>query len=154
MFGRADAPASDLAFFKANRLDPDSGRIARRIRWSMRTPAQPDLLDRRHVPESHLQPVAVSQRIGASLAGGAERDGFDFGSDQCPIPEPARCLLAIQEARTALCSQPRRLDRVPQAQGRLSLLMLQESAMLAGIPITPENRDRIASVLSRARHAS
>ena len=101
MFGRADAPASDLAFFKANRLDPDlrafrDGPSGARRRAS----AQPDLDDRRDLPDSDPQPAALANRIGAAVAQSRKRrrSGRD-GRARRRLPEPARCLLAIQEAR-------------------------------------------------------
>jgi len=60
-----------------------------------------------------------------------------------PLPEPARCLLAIQEARIALSRSPDDWIAFRRLKDAYRYLMQQEAALLAGIPITPENQDRI-----------
>ena len=59
--------------------------------------------------------------------------------------EPARCLLAIQEARTALSKSPDDWMAYRVLAEAYRYLMMQEGAMMAGIPITPENANRIRS---------
>ena len=66
--------------------------------------------------------------------------------EQRPIPDPARCLLAIKEARTALSHSPDDWIAFRTLKDAYRLLMVQEAAMLAGIPITPENQHRIRSL--------
>ena len=62
------------------------------------------------------------------------------------MPEPAQCLLAIQEARIALSRSPDDWMAFRRLNDAYSYLMVQETAMLAGIPITPENRARIGMI--------
>ena len=61
------------------------------------------------------------------------------------LPEPARCLLAIQDARIALSRNPDDPTAFRILNDAYRMLTLQETAMLAGIPLTPENQPRIAS---------
>ena len=69
MFGRADAPEPDLAFFKANRLDPELRAFRDRpSRARRRTPSQPDLDDRCNLPDADSEPVALTNPIGTALA--------------------------------------------------------------------------------------
>ena len=60
MFGRADAPATDLAFFKANELNADLRVSHEAAGYGGGAASQPDFLDRRRVPESDLQPAAIA----------------------------------------------------------------------------------------------
>ena len=60
MFGRADAPATDLAFFKANKLDADLLAYHTNAWFRGGAAAQPDVVDRRSVSESDVQPAAVA----------------------------------------------------------------------------------------------
>ena len=75
MFGRADAPATDLAFFKANKLDPASTCVPNESSDCRRgTAAEPHELDRRRLSKSDLEPAKFAHRIGSTLAdGGSER---------------------------------------------------------------------------------
>ena len=94
--------ASDLAVFKANRLEPDRVyRVSHPLPASRRA-AGPDLLDRRRLPEPDLQSAADAERIGAAMA---EMGPSRPGSPRT-FPEPAQCLLAIQDARIALSRSP------------------------------------------------
>src|SRR5262249_27048573 len=65
------------------------------------------------------------------------------GGGARPLPEPARCLLAIQDARIALSRNPDDPMAYRILNEAYRLLTLQESALLAGIPLTPENQPRI-----------
>src|SRR5262249_2510208 len=63
-----------------------------------------------------------------------------------PLPEPARCLLAIQEARIALSRSPDDWIAFSRLKDAYRYLMQQEAALLAGIAITPENQDKIRTL--------
>ena len=146
MFGRADAPATDLAFFKANKLDADLLRVSHESSdCRCGAAAKPDLLDRRRFSESNLEPAAVAHRIGrcAGSWGRATRRRQPAERSKPAIPDPARCILAIQEARTALAHSPDDWIAFRRLKDAYRYLMIQENAMLAGVPITPENSDRI-----------
>jgi tetratricopeptide (TPR) repeat protein len=60
------------------------------------------------------------------------------------LPDPARCLLAIREARIALAHKPDDPHAFRLLSSAYRLLMLQEVALLAGIELKPENAERIA----------
>ncbi len=76
-------------------------------RARQRTSAQPDLDDRFDLRDSNSEPPAFANPVGPALA---ERIGPQIdpasASGLPPIPDPARCLLAIREARTALAKSP------------------------------------------------
>ncbi len=142
LFGRADAPAADLAFFKANRLDPDAMAYARQ----KPTPAT----ERPPTPVSWMDNVfRTRERVKPQPHDTAAQHWLsvtDPGTGETTRPDPARCLLAIREARTALASKP----DDPTAFRLLALayreLMAQESALLAGIALTPENSERVGKL--------
>ena len=69
-----------------------------------------------------------------------------YAANDPPLPEPARCLMAIQDARTSLARSPDDWVAYRMLNEAYRFLMVQEAAMLAGIPIKPENRTRIRSV--------
>jgi tetratricopeptide (TPR) repeat protein len=144
MFGRADAPASDLAFFKANRLDPDlkAYRTAHAVPGAERPPNPTSMIDTifqtRALSRLHSRTQSARRWLNPASA-----DDPAATANSAPIPEPARCLLAIQEARRALAKSPDDWTAYRILSEAYRYLMVQESAMLAGIPITPENANRI-----------
>ncbi len=138
MFGRKDAPPADLAFFTANRLEP--GRVYR-----VSNPVPPvsgpptptswmdEIFQNRNLDRSQ---ITHSQAAWRWLLGGP--------SDGGPVlPDPARCLLTIQEARTALSRNADDMSAFRVLIDAYRYLTVQENALLAGIPLTPENRQRI-----------
>jgi tetratricopeptide (TPR) repeat protein len=152
MFGRADAPESDLAFFKANRLDPvlRAFKTSHPVPGAERPPNPTSWIDSvfENRTAGRLQARTESARRWLDVAGAARSPTGDTEA----LPEPARCFLAIQDARTALARSPddwvayRRLNEAYRA------LMIQEAALLAGIPITPDNARRIRSVAPSLDH--
>ena len=76
-------------------------------------------------------------------AAGRWLQGASLDADQPAIPDPARCILAIREARTALAKSPDDWLAYRLLNAAYRLLTLQETALLAGIPLTPENQARI-----------
>src|SRR5262249_35556129 len=66
--------------------------------------------------------------------------------ERSEIPDPARCLLAIQDARTALSRSPDDWIAFRRLNEAYRYLMLQESALLAGIAIKPENLRQLATI--------
>ncbi len=142
MFGRSDAPASDLNVFKANRLDADlqAYHSSRPVPGAERPPNPTSWMDDYFQNRTFSRPQSRTESARRWL------EGLGPSSDSPatePLPEPARCLLAIQEARIALSRSPDDWIAFRRLKDAYRYLMQQEAAMLAGIPITPENQDRI-----------
>ena len=147
MFGRADAGESDVAFFKSNRLDPElrAFRTNHPVPGAERPPNPATMIDsifqNRTLSRLHSRTEASLRWLNEMTPGTAP-----MTEDAQPVPEPARCLLAIQEARKALAQSPDDWLAFRRLHVAYGYLMMQEGAMLAGIPITPENRNRIRAV--------
>jgi Tfp pilus assembly protein PilF len=145
MFGRSDAPDPDLAAFKANRLEPDLRA------YKVSSPAL--AADRPPTPVNWIDDIFQSRALTAPQAriDAARRwlAGPSTSADEATMPDPARCLLAIREARTALARNPDDTAAYRILAVSYNMLMRHESAMLAGIPITPENQDQITSLPPR-----
>jgi tetratricopeptide (TPR) repeat protein len=147
MFGRADAPASDLAFFKANKLDPEirAYRVNHPIIGPDRPPTATTWIDGVFQNRTFSRPQSRTESARRWLEG-LGPEGPATSAASFTIPEPARCLLAIQEARLALQQSPDDWIAYRRLKDAYRFLMVQEAAMMAGIPITPENRARIQAV--------
>lgn len=142
MFGRADAADPDLAMFRANRLDPDhrAYKLAAVVPAADRPPTPVGLLDDFSQSRSLTPPRAATNAARRWLTGGAGPDGN-------PIPpDPARCLLAIRDARAALAANPDDSSAYRLLAVAYRALAQQEAALISGIALTPENRDRIAAI--------
>ncbi|WP_406699768.1 alanine-zipper protein [Singulisphaera sp. Ch08] len=142
MFGRTDAPAKDLAFFKSSRLDPE-------VLAYQSTKSLPPF-DRPPTPVGRMDEV-FQNRFGVPPqphTEAAERwlQGLPSESDASSLPDPARCLLAIREARIALSRKPDDTQAYRILSRAYRDLMVQESALLSGLKLTPENRDAINRV--------
>lgn len=145
LFGRADAAPGDVAFFNANRLDAD-------LMAYKRAKAAPS-------PERPPSPVTWMDKIFRSRAlthpephNEAARRWLTPPSsdpDVVGLPDPARCLLAIREARTALASKPDDTLAYRRLAEAYRYLMLQENAVLQGIALTPENVAAIGQLSPR-----
>ncbi len=150
MFGRADEKASpaDLAYFQANRLDADA-LAYRRPRpvppWERPPTATSEVIDR--VFQNRLmgrpQPHGEAARRWMSPIGIAPGTRY--------LPDPAHCLLAVREARIALSIKPDDANAFGRLIEAYRLLLIQESALIAGIPLTPENIPRILQSPQQAR---
>ena len=125
MFGRADAPATDLAFFKANKLDADliAYRTPHPIAGAERPPNPTSWIDG-VFSESDLEPAAVADRIGTALAAwrDSEAPAVTGGHPAGLLPGPRSLHPGNSGGTDRSGTQPRRLDRVPNAQGCLPLL--------------------------------
>ena len=145
LFGRADAAKADVDYFKANRLDPDAlvYRRAKPTPSPERPPSPVTWIDSvfraRSLakPEPHttaarhwLSPPSADPNVAA-------------------FPDPARCHLAIREARTALASRPDDSIAYRMLAGAYRALMLQETALLAGLALTPDNASAISQIPPR-----
>ena len=144
MFGRSDAPASDLAVFKANQLDPDRVyHVTRRMPTSAGPPGQTSWIDEVFQNRTYQRP----QMRNLSAQRWLERGSVP---NQVLLPEPAQCLLAIQEARIALSHSPDDWTAFHRLNDAYRYLMIQETAMLAGLSITPENKAQISTIAPNA----
>jgi tetratricopeptide (TPR) repeat protein len=139
MFGRADAREPDKTTFMNKRLDPE----LRAYKVSEPVPAA----DRPPTPTTWLDFIYQNRYLGRSQphTGAAVRwlQGTNFDDSQPSSPDPARCLLAIREARTALADNPDDSDAYRLLNVAYRILMTQETALVAGIPLTAENQARV-----------
>ena len=152
MFGRADDSLipGDVTFFKANRLDA----IELAFKRPKAVPAwvgapqavgavdnvfRNRLLNR---PQPHVS-AAQHWLRPASVAAGANY-----------LPDPAHCLLAIRELRTALSSKPDDFTAYRLLGEAYRLLLAQESALIAGIAPSQENIPRILQAAPQPRFLS
>ena len=126
LLGRADAPEPDLAYFEANRLEaPRLAFLSQRdVPSSDAIPSESALwFDRvfQNRFTKTVQPhVWAAQRWLSTGLGGAEAS-----------PEPARCLLAVGEARTALARNPNDPAAWRMLNEAYRLLTLREGQILA-----------------------
>jgi tetratricopeptide (TPR) repeat protein len=148
MFGRSDAPAADLAFFQANRLDPETLAYhhAKSIPSAGVPPTATSVLDRFFRNRTMVRPQAHDESARRWLEGA----GLGLGPDAPVLPDPARCLLAIREARIALSHRPDDNLAYRILSDAYRILMIQETALLGGLELTPANAERIGRVSPRA----
>jgi tetratricopeptide (TPR) repeat protein len=140
MFGRKDAPATDLAVFNAHRLEPSRVyRTTNPLPPSEGPPTATSWIDQVFENRSLDRAQMRTQSAWRWLTTGAI-PGVPS------LPEPARCLLAIQDARIALSHNPDDPMAFRILNEAYRVLSLQETALLAGIPLTPENFARISSL--------
>lgn len=145
MFGRSDAPASDLAVFKANHLDAElqAFRTNHPIPEAERPPNPTSWMDDYFQNRTFNRPQSRTESARRWLEGLGPASGSAATE---PLPEPARCLLAIQESRIALSRSPDDWIAFRRLKDAYHYLMQQEAALLAGIALTPENQERIKSL--------
>jgi len=159
MFGRSDAPEPDRTAFESNRLDPE-------LR-AYKVVSPPPQWDRPPMPVYWMDDIFQSRALTPprhhNNAARRWLSGAASTPDQPAVPDPARCLLAIREARAALGSNPDDHTAYRLLALAYNLLIQQETALLAGIPLDPEHRDQAAalppnlnllSTLSRQRLAA
>ena len=72
--------------------------------------------------------------------------GAMLEGDQPTLPDPARCLLAIREARTALAKNPDDWVAYRLLEAAYRFLAQAETALLAGIPLDRQNQNRISAL--------
>ena len=150
MFGRADAkaPAADLAYFKANRLDADE-LVYKRPKpvplWERPPTATWDLVDSifqnrlLNLPQPHTQAAYRWLRPVNAAAGQ-------------PFPDPAHCLMAIREARTALSIKPDDSVAFEILKDAYQMLLAEESVLLLGKPLTAEDVSKSFQSAPQARY--
>ncbi len=123
MFGRADAPATDLAFFKANKLDADhiAYGTTHLVAASERPPNPTTWIDGVFQNRTFSRPQSRVDSAQRRLRGPLQ-EYEKASSQQLPwLPDPAHCLLAIQDARSGAREQPGRLVCIPDTEGCLSI---------------------------------
>ncbi|WP_435005525.1 tetratricopeptide repeat protein [Tundrisphaera lichenicola] len=142
MFGRSDpnAPATDLAYFKANRLDAEALAYQRpRPVPPWERPPTPTYEPIDSIFKNRLlnrpQPHTDAARRWLRPA--------DVPPGTSYLPDPAHCLMAIREARAALSAKPDDVTAFRWLFEAYRLLLTQESALIAGLAPTPENMAQI-----------
>ncbi len=142
MFGRADAPEPDLAMFLSNRLDPDlrAYKLSVALPGADRAPTPVGLLDEFSRSRALTPTRSAVDAARRWLTGGVDPDGAPAP------PDPARCLLAIRHARIALSENPDDSEAYRVLAAAYQALARQEAALIAGLELTPENRDQIAAI--------
>jgi tetratricopeptide (TPR) repeat protein len=130
LFGRVDKPTEDQAFFDSNKLDADAMVYTRpaTLLAPDRTPSRVDLMDRivRHRTLAPTDPhLDRSRRWLVPPPGAKPEDPLD----------PARCLLAVREARTAIARNPDDPDAYRALDLALQALSMAESNLLVANPM-------------------
>jgi hypothetical protein len=147
LFGRSDAPEADLAFFKGRRLKAQTLAFEqpRPIPPPESTPLPTTWLDRFYRNRAIREP----QPHSAAALHWLSTQGIDDPSETGRLPDPAHCFMAIQEARLALARRSDDTGPYRILSEAYRILMLHESALLAGIKLNPENLDAIVRVEPR-----
>lgn len=147
LFGRADAPPADLAYFRSHRLDARSlaYQRTRTILPPDRPPTPMTWIDRVFRKRALIEPQPHTSAALHWLQG----QGTDDRSETGALPDPAHCYLAIQEARIALSHRPDDTNAYRILSEVYRILMQEESALLAGIKLAPENAVAIDQVEPR-----
>ncbi len=151
MFGRADAKAlpSDLAYFKAHRLDAENLAYKKpTVVPAWERPPQPTS----EVIDSIFQNRLLNRPQPHDDASARWLSPVDAPIGQPYLPSPAHCLMAIREARTALSYKPDDTLAFERLTEAYQLLLAQESALILGIPLTPENISRILQAPPQSRY--
>ncbi len=145
MFGRADAPATDLAFFKANKLDADllAYHTTHMVPGAERPPNPTSWIDGVFQNRTFSRPQSRVLSSLRWLNSPMQEAAKARERNEVWMPDPAHCIMAIQEARKALAHSPDDWVAFRRLKDAYAYLMFQENAMLAGIPITHENAARI-----------
>ncbi|WP_165072328.1 tetratricopeptide repeat protein [Paludisphaera rhizosphaerae] len=142
MFGRADAAEPDVVTFRDRRLEPErrAYKLASPSPAPDRPPTPVEFIDDIVRSRSLTPPRSQTNAARRWLAGGTNPDGTPAP------PDPARCLMAIREARGALAQNPDDFSAYRLLAIAYRALAQQEAALISGIKLTPENRDRIAAI--------
>ena len=142
MFGRSDATESDLAAFKNGRLTPElrAYRVARPVPSADRPPTPTSWIDDFFRNRLAARPQSHTNAAVRWLQGG------NIDADQPTRPEPARCLLAIREARTATAKNPDDWVAYRLLNVAYRILAQSETALLAGIPLDRQNQNRVNTI--------
>src|SRR5208337_851461 len=139
----ADAREPDLATFKSNRLVPElrAYRVAQSVPSADRPPTPTSWIDDFFQNRLAGRPQTHTNAARRWLEGGMQE------GDQPLIPDPARCLLAIREARTALAKNPDDWVAYRLLHAAYRLLAQAETAILFGIPLDRQNQSRVSALV-------
>jgi tetratricopeptide (TPR) repeat protein len=147
LFGRADAPEADLAFFRARQLKAQTLAFVqpRPVPPPESTPLPTTWVDWVYRNRSLREP----QPHNAAALHWLATQGVEDLSETGRLPDPAHCYMAIHEARIALANRADDSGPYRILSEAYRLLMLHESALLAGVKLSPENADAILQVEPR-----
>jgi hypothetical protein len=141
LFGRADAPGADLAYFRSRQLKAAvlAFEKPQSIPPPENTPMAPSWLDRldRNRALREPQPYTTAALHWLQTQGSEDR------SETGRIPDPAHCIMAIRQARLALASRADDSGPYRILSEAYRILMLHESALLDGVKLTPESTDAV-----------
>ena len=150
MFGRNDSSAlpADVAYFQANRLDAEA------LAYKRPQPV-PDWLGTPRFVSQLVDSIFQNRLLGRTqphveaarhwLRPATVPAGTTY------LPDPAHCLLAIRELRTALSSKPDDFAAYQLLTEVYGTLFTQESALIAGLKPTPENLNAIIRTAPQPR---
>jgi hypothetical protein len=141
LFGRADAKAEDLAYFRKHEMNVENlaYKNPEPAPSTDKLPRATSLLDRPSATRGRANPHTLAAMRWLRPA--------DAGANNAPfIPDPGRCILAIRDARRALHANPSESAAYLQLADAYTALLTQESALIAGIELTPANVTSIARV--------
>lgn len=147
LYGRTDAAdPADVAYFKANRLEPEqlAYKTSKATPPASRPPSPVTWMDRIFQARSTTRPQPHTEAARRWLT----PPSVDTANG--PLPDPARCLIAIREARTALAVKPDDPSAFRLLASAYRDLMIQEGALLAGLTLTPENTPQVRQVVPRS----
>ena len=150
MFGRTDSKAdpADVAYFQANRLD------ATELAFQRPKPVPPWFGTPRAVSElvdSVFQNRLLNRTPPHVDAAQHWLRPVTVPAGSLYMPDPAHCLLAIRELRSALSSKPDDYTAFRLLAEAYRLLLAEESALLAGIEPTQANIERILKAAPQPR---
>jgi hypothetical protein len=150
MFGRADSKAlpSDLAYFKANRLDAENLAYKKPQivpAWERPPTATWEPLDRIFQNRLLNRPQPHDDSSFRWMNPADTPAGKPF------LPTPANCLMSIREARIALSIKPDDTIAFQRLFNAYQTLLSEESALIAEIPLIPENIDKIRQTEPQSR---
>ena len=124
MFGRADAPATDLAFFKANKLDADllAYRTTHPVAGAERPPNPTSWIDGVFQNRTLSRPQSRTESARRWLDGPLQEREKARARQPQPASGPGSLHPGDSGGTHGTRPQPRRLDCVPKTEGCLSLL--------------------------------
>jgi len=142
IFGRSDAPAADLAYFQANRLDADNlvYKHPRLTLSSDKLPRPTNDLDKIYQTRSVARYQPHNDSAARWLLPATADPSVPY------LADPAHCFMAIRELRLALAFKPDDTRAYRQLADAYRTLLLEESGLMAGLQPTAENMPSINKV--------
>jgi hypothetical protein len=133
LFGRADAKAEDLAYFRKREMNVEN--------LAYKNPSPAPFNDK--LPQSsELESIYHNRRAQANshtVAAMRWLRPSDIAPNTPYMPDPGRCFLAIRDARRALVANINEAAAYIQLADAYATLLGEESALIAGIELTPAN---------------